>query len=168
MTKDMTARRRPAPWLTLALISLSAGWPGRICWLTNITSFLPGTSSTSTDLTTQIWFDKVPTAFVQLRVTGRRVSTNQEYNGMITVTSAGKVQAALTKLYESTATVALGSTVTQAGLTYTGGQRLKVWADGTTEPTAWTATAIDFSAGRRRRARSDSVPPLPLTNLGHG
>ncbi len=125
-------------------------------------AYLGSTSATSADLTLTLALDKRPTASVFVDVVGRRAGTNQEYDGLVTLTSAGGVQVNLRKLDGSATTVNLATTTVLSGLTYTAGTqlnarmqvdgtspttlRLKVWANGTAEPAAWSLTATDSSA----------------------
>jgi len=125
-------------------------------------AFLGGTSATSADVTVTVAVDKRPTASAYLDVVGRLVGTNQEYKGLITLNSAGGVQATLRKLDGSAAAVNLTTPATVSGLTYAAGTQLnarlqvqgtspttlrfKVWANGAAEPTAWAATVTDTSA----------------------
>ena len=137
------------------LISIAA--PG-----VTTTAFLTGAAATSTDLTLTLALDKVPTATAFLDVIGRRVAANQEYDGLVKVTSSGAVQLNLRKLNGSATAVNFGTAATVAGLTLSAGAlvnvrlqvegvgtttvRMKAWANGTAEPAAWLITGTDTSA----------------------
>ena len=125
-------------------------------------AYLGGTSATSADVTVTLAVDKRPTASAYLDVVGRRVGTNQEYAGLVTLTSAGGVLATLRKLDGSATAVNLTTPATVSGLSYTAGTqlnarlqvqgtnpttvRLKVWANGSAEPAAWAASTTDSSS----------------------
>ena len=125
-------------------------------------AFLGGVSSSSTDLTLSLALDKVPNATAFLDVIGRRVTANQEYDGLVKITSSGAVQLNIRKLNGSTAATDLATTV-GTGLTYTAGSRLnvrmqvqgtspttvrlKVWPATGTEPANWAVTVTDSSVG---------------------
>ena len=105
----------------------------------------------------------MPSATAYLDVIGRWVAVNQEYDGLVKVTSSGAVQLNLRKLSGSATAVNFGTAATVAGLTYTAGTqlnvrlqvegtgtttlRMKAWANGTAEPAAWLVTGTDTSAG---------------------
>ena len=126
-------------------------------------AYLNGAVSSSTDLTLSLALDKVPSATAYLDVIGRRVAVNQEYDGLVKVTSSGAVQLNLRKLSGSATAVNFGTAATVVGLTYTAGTqlnvrlqvegtgtttlRMKAWANGTAEPAAWLVTGTDTSAG---------------------
>lgn len=92
---------------------------------------------------------------------GRRVGTNQEYDGLVSLAAAGGVQANLRKLDGSATAVNLATARTASGLSYTAGiqpnarlqvhgtsptaLRLRVWANGSAEPAAWAVTTTDSS-----------------------
>jgi len=138
--------------------SISLATPG-----SGTNAYLGGTSVTSADVAVTLALDKRPTASAYLDVVGRRVGTNQEYAGLVTLTSTGGVLATLRKLDGSATAVNLTTPATVSGLSYTAGTqlnarlqvqgtspttlRLKVWANGSAEPTAWAATMTDSSAG---------------------
>ncbi len=125
-------------------------------------AYLGGATATSADVSVTLALDKRPTASAYLDVVGRRVATNREYAGLLTLTAGGGVQANVRKLDGSGTAVSLATTVTVPGLSYTAGTqlnarlqvqgtspttlRLKVWANGAAEPAAWTVTATDSSA----------------------
>lgn len=90
------------PWTVspAARFSVSGG-VGSISLATagsSTTAYLGSTSATSADVTVTLALDKRPTASAYLEVVGRRVGTNQEYDGLVNLTSAGGVQVNLRRL----------------------------------------------------------------------
>ncbi|MET1006341.1 MAG: PKD domain-containing protein, partial [Propionibacteriaceae bacterium] len=125
---------------------------------------LNSTSSTSTDLTSTFALDKLGVGGgAYLTFTGRRVATNQQYETQVTISTSGAVTVSLVKLNGSSTATTLGAATRITGLTYAAGSnlnirhqvegtspttlRVKVWAAGTSEPSAWAVTATDSSAG---------------------
>ena len=95
-------------------------------------------------------------------VIGRRVSATSDYRAKVQITSTGAVNLWLARTVGGTETLLPGGGVV-SGLTYAVGDRLevrlqvtgtnpttvqaKVWKSGGTEPTAWTRSATDSTAG---------------------
>ena len=126
-------------------------------------AYLPGVSSNSSETDVTITTDKVPTSTgVFFYLTGRRVSTNNEYRGRIRIAGAN-VYVSLYKLAGSSTATLIGTETAVPGLTYTAGTqlavklqvqgtgtttlRLKVWKAGTAEPSTWNVTNTDTTAG---------------------
>ena len=126
----------------------------------NRTAYLGSATATSTDVTMSMSLDKVPTATAYLEVTGRRVGTNLEYDGLVKITSSGAVQAGLRRYTSPSAadvTAAVGT-----GITYTAGStlnvrlqvtgtspttlRMKIWPASGSEPANWQVTGTDSTA----------------------
>lgn len=117
---------------------------------------LGSVSSTSTDLTLSAAYDKAQTGGgTYLSVLGRRVSSSSNYQANIRFEGSGAVTARLSAISGGTETVLVRSS--SSLLTYTPGQavrirlqvtgtspttvRLKVWADGASEPASWQLSA---------------------------
>ncbi|NRD26727.1 PKD domain-containing protein [Frigoribacterium sp. VKM Ac-2836] len=133
----------------------AAGW--------NSSMALTGVSTTDADLRTSVSLDKAATGggtFVY--VTGRKVATNSEYRATLRYRSDGRAVVALTAFKGSTTGVNLVGETLVPGTITPGAKlnvrlevsgsgtttiRAKVWADGTTEPTAWTVSTTDTYAG---------------------
>jgi hypothetical protein len=127
-------------------------------------TWLGATTRTSTDLRVTLSLDKRPTGNgAYLDVVGRRVATNLEYRARLVLGPTGRITAQLTTLRGTTTPVGLSTTVVlPTTTTYNAGSRLhvrlqvtgtspttlrlKVWAAGQTEPTAWLTTATDTAA----------------------
>jgi hypothetical protein len=129
---------------------------------TQVSAYLGATTRTATDLRMTVTPDKVPTGNgVYLDVTGRRVSAGNEYQANLILQPGGRILLGLTAV-RSGAEVALQPLTQLPGLTYAAGSplairlqvsgtapttvRVKVWAAGGAEPTAWQATATDSTA----------------------
>jgi hypothetical protein len=124
---------------------------------------LAGVSSSSTDLTTAIAFDKVATgsgAYASL--TGRRVPGVGDYRAKIRQANGG-VWLSLQRATSANAETTIAAESQVPGLTLAAGQQLlarvqvtgtaptttraRVWLAGTPEPTTWQKTATDATAG---------------------
>lgn len=122
---------------------------------------LGSVSSTSTDLTLTAAYDKAQTGGgTYLSVLGRRVSASSNYQANIRFESSGAVTARLSAISGGAETVLVRST--SSLLTYTPGQqvrirlqvtgtspttvRLKVWADGASEPASWQLSATSSTS----------------------
>jgi len=127
-----------------------------------VAEYLGAATRSSTDLTVQVTPDKVGTGggtFVY--AVGRRVSLNNEYRARVRFASGSKIGISIAALKGSATEVALASEVVLPG-TFAAGSamnvrfevfgtnpttlRLKVWAAGTSEPTAWQLSASDSTA----------------------
>ena len=137
------------------LVSLNAG--------NGYTANLPSLSTTTTDVTLSVASDKPATGGGQyVSVIGRRISTTDDYRAKVQITSTGAVNLWVARTSGGTETLLPGGGVV-SGLTYAVGDRLevrlqvtgtspttvraKVWKSGGTEPTTWTRTATDSTAG---------------------
>ena len=127
--------------------------------------YLAGVSNNTTETDTTFTDNNTSTgtAGVYVYVDGRRVSTNNEYDARVRLTPAGGVAVELTKYAGSATATAISSEVTLAGVTFTPGTQInvrfqvsgtspttlkvKVWAASSPQPSAWTLTATDSSAG---------------------
>ena len=126
-------------------------------------AYLPAVTSTSSETDVTITTDKVPSSSgVFFYLTGRRVSTNNEYRGRVRI-AGSSVYVSLYKLAGSSTATLIGSEAVVPGLTYTAGLqlvvklqvqgtgttnlRLKVWNAATAEPAAWNVTNTDTTAG---------------------
>lgn len=130
---------------------------------TALGAWLNATTRTDTDLRGTFSVDKIPSASLYLSVSGRRVNATNEYRARVTLLSSGLVNIGLEALKGSTTATTLAPTVRATGVTYGPGTqlnvrmqatgtnpttvRLKVWAAGSPEPTAWQLTATDSAAG---------------------
>ena len=125
-----------------------------------LSSFLP-VSTTSTDLTTQVSMNVMPTGSgTDLELVGRSVGTTDGYRLRLKMLSTGVVRASLVGISAGVTTTV--SQVNVPGVTYTAGQTLavrfqvdgtgtttlrgKVWVAGTPEPAAWTLTGTNTTA----------------------
>ncbi|SDP74598.1 PKD repeat-containing protein [Pedococcus dokdonensis] len=125
---------------------------------------LAGVSSSSTDLVTTIFLDKVPTgsgAYVSLN--GRRVPGVGDYRAKVHYTSNGGVWLSLQRATAANAETVLAAETQVPGITMAAGEKLlarvqvtgtspttvraRVWKAGTTEPTTWQKTATDSTSG---------------------
>jgi hypothetical protein len=128
-----------------------------------LTAYLASVARTDADTTAIVNLDKVPTGNgLYVSVTGRRVSTNNEYRGKARFTSTGGVALSLSKVSAGVETT-LRSEVVIPGLTYAAGTPIsirvqvtgsgvttvqaKVWRADSPEPAAWAVTATDATAG---------------------
>jgi PKD repeat protein len=130
-----------------------------------IGAYLAGVSSTNTEVDTTFTTDKAATGTggQYIYIEGRRVSTNNEYNARIRITSANTVAVEIAKLSGSSTVVVIKAEAVLSGVTYTPGMQLKVrfqvtgtspttlqlkvWPATSAEPSAWTMTATDSTAG---------------------
>ena len=137
--------------ITLPTASTSAG------------ASLRSVSATGSDTTLSLSSDKVANGSgVFTYVTGRRVSTNNEYRARAAIRSNGAVGVSLSRLAGSSTETVIAAETSVPGLAYAPGQQLrfrvrvsgtnpttiqaKVWADGTAEPSAWLVSATDATA----------------------
>ena len=156
------------PWTTVGTATNFAVSPGAAALTlrtagTELTAYLGATTRTDTDLTMTVTPDKLPGGNgVYLDVTGRRVSSGNEYRAGLVLQSSGRVTAGFGAL-RSGAESSIGATTQLTGVTFAAGTalnvrvqvtgtspttlRLKVWAAGTAEPAAWQLTATDSGAG---------------------
>ncbi|WP_460966865.1 PKD domain-containing protein [Pedococcus soli] len=126
------------------------------------TAYLPSVSSTTTEVVAAVTTDKVPTGGGQyVSVLGRRVSATLDYRAKVRMASNGQVAVWLTRNASGTETVLTSATL--AGVSYAAGDqlkvrlqvtgttpttlRVKVWKSTATEPTAWSLTSTDSTAG---------------------
>lgn len=124
-------------------------------------AFLPDVSQNSAETQATVSLDKAATGGGNyVTVQGRRIDSANYYGAKIRVLATGAVTAILAKTVASTETTLASATV--SGLTYQAGDklrlrvqvdgtnpttvRMKVWKDGTTEPTAWLLTTTDATA----------------------
>jgi len=132
---------------------------------TQDSAYLAGVSNTTTETDTTFTDNNTSTgtAGVYVYVDGRRVSTNNEYDARIRLTPTGGVAVELTKYAGSATATAIDSEVTLPGVTFTPGTlinvrfqvsgtspttlKVKVWPSTSAQPSAWTLTATDSSAG---------------------
>jgi PKD repeat protein len=127
------------------------------------TASLPITGNTDTEMAGLVSADKAATGSGQyISLITRRVSSTVDYRGNIRIASNGTVVASVSKMVSGTETL-LAPSVTLPALTMAAGDklrvrshavgtspttlRLKVWKDGTPEPSAWSVTASDSTAG---------------------
>jgi large repetitive protein len=131
---------------------------------TQLSAYLASVSKTSTETDTTFTTDKAATGTggIYVYIGGRRVSTNNEYDARVRITSANTLAVELTKLVGSTTVTVVKSEVVLSGVTYSPGMPIhvrlqvsgtspttiavKVWAGAAAEPSAWTLTATDTSA----------------------
>lgn len=135
-------------------VSLNAG--------NGYTAYLGGVSNTNTEMTAVVTSDKAPTGGGQyLSVIGRRVSATADYRAKVRFAADGAVSMWLMRNASGTETTL--SSVTVAGLSFAANERMnvrlqvtgtspttaraKIWKVGAPEPTAWTLTSTDSTAG---------------------
>jgi large repetitive protein len=122
--------------------------------------FLNGVSSTDTDLTADVSMDKVANAGSASVYLVARGTATDGYRGRVAIGTNGALTLTVSKAVANTETVVKTGTV--PGLTYTAGTvlhlrmqavgsgstdlKLKVWKDGTAEPSTWQVTATDTTA----------------------
>ena len=123
---------------------------------------LAGVSSTDTEVRVGVALNKAQTGGgTYVSVIGRRISATTDYRVKLKFASTGVVTEALEQVTNNVETVL--KSVAVPGVTYTPGMLLEVrlqvtgtspttlnsmvWADGTTQPTTWQATATDSTAG---------------------
>jgi hypothetical protein len=126
-----------------------------------VATYLNGVSSASTDLAVTMSIDSSATGGgFYASFQGRRVGTVGDYRGKLRVYSTGAVSLGVSRMVGTTETSL--KAVTVPGLTYTGGDQLrvrvqvtgtspttvraKVWRVGTTEPVAWLVSSTDSTA----------------------
>ena len=118
-------------------------------------------TSTSADVTTTMSLGKLTTGTAFLEVTGRRVGTNLEYDGLVKIASSGVVSAGLRR-FTGTASAADVTAAVPTGIAYTAGMslkvrvqvtgtapttlRMKVWPASAAEPANWLVTGSDSTA----------------------
>jgi PKD repeat protein len=130
-----------------------------------IGAYLTGVSQTNTEVDTTFTTDKAATGTggEYIYIEGRRVSTNNEYNARVRITSANTVAVEIAKLSGSATVVVIKAETVLSGVTYTPGMQLKVrfqvtgtspttlqlkvWPATSAEPSAWTLTTTDSTAG---------------------
>ncbi len=129
---------------------------------TQLAAFLASVARTDTDLNLGVRADKVPVGGpLYWTISGRRISAGNEYDARLLMYPDRSVHLWLSK-QASGAETGLTPEALVPGLTYTAGTtlnvrlqvvgtgtttvRAKVWAAGTTEPTAWAVTATDSTA----------------------
>ncbi|WP_457254535.1 PKD domain-containing protein [Pedococcus sp. P5_B7] len=163
----------------IARWSVAAGL-GRV-WLNageGSTAALNGVSSTKSDVNVVVTTDKDPTGGGQyISVIGRRVTTTADYRAKIRFAAGGATAVWLTRNEGATETVL--TSVTVPGLTYLTNDRMqvrlqtfgtspttvrvKIWKQGTTEPTAWTLTGTDSAAALQAPGSVAVYPYLSAT-----
>jgi len=123
---------------------------------------LSSVATRDVDIKHLVWLESMPTGGGAYASTMARTGTGRDYRAKLRVQSSGVVSVQLTKVVDSTET-ALTTSSTVSGITYTAGSKLavrlqatgaspttlrvKVWADGSTEPTAWQSTITDSTDG---------------------
>jgi PKD repeat protein len=126
----------------------------------NRTAYLGSATATSADVTMSMTLDKKPTATAYLEVTGRRVASNLEYDGLVKISSSGAINAQIRRYTASSATDV--TTAVSTGFTYADGMtlnvrmqatgtspttlRMKVWPASASEPANWQVTGTDSTA----------------------
>ncbi len=155
-------------WTTVGTASNLSVAPGSAALLMpaaggQASAYLPAVSSTNSETDVTVSLNQAPTSTgMYFYLTGRRVSTNNEYRARIRIAGT-KVYAAFYKLAGSSTAVAIGTEALVSGVTYSPGAQLsirlqvagtgttnlnlKVWQTATAEPAAWTMTATDTTAG---------------------
>jgi PKD repeat protein len=158
------------PWTTFGSASNLSVAPGVASFklptaTSQIGAYLSGVSQSNTEVDTTFTTDKVATGTggQYIYIEGRRVSTNNEYNARVRITSANTVAVEIAKLSGSATVVVVKAETVLSGVTYTPGMQLKVrfqvtgtspttlqlkvWPATSAEPSAWTLTATDSTAG---------------------
>ncbi|MFE5790791.1 LamG-like jellyroll fold domain-containing protein [Rhodococcus erythropolis] len=126
------------------------------------TMTLPAVSGGDLDVTQSMWLETMPTGGGTYLSTLVRSNPTGDYRSRVRILADGSVQVSLTKVVAGTETV-LGTVTTLPGLTYTAGKHLKVhtqilgsspstlqvkvWDEATAEPTQWTKSITDSTAG---------------------
>ncbi|ARC57720.1 Protease 1 [Frondihabitans sp. 762G35] len=130
---------------------------------TQIAAYLNGVSQANTDLSFTFAASKAPTGGgTYVSAVARTVGTNTEYRAQARLQSNGAVGLSLLSYQASGTATTLVAEKNIAGLSATAGSsftirvqatgtspttvRAKIWATGTTEPTAWAETATDSYA----------------------
>ena len=138
---------------------------------------LAGATATDTDLTHTVWLEAVPTGGGVYLSTAVRSTATADYRARLRIQSTGAILFNLTKNVSGTET-GLTTQITLPGITYTAGMKLhvrvqavgntpttlraRVWVDGQTEPTTWTQTVTDSTAG----LQADGAVALVTYNSG--
>ena len=138
-------------------------------------ALLNGMTTDDLDLALDLGFDKVPSSRIDQSVLLRR-TTAGDYRAMVRLQSNGSVRASIQRSLTGGATTTISNDVTVPGLTYRVGDvlkvraqafgvsptrvRVKVWRAGATEPTAWTATVLDSTAGLQQAGSIGLSPYL--------
>ena len=136
------------------------------------TAMLNSTTAQDTESVFRFRTDKVATGnSLRVRYIGRRVSANNEYRVLFTMTTGQVIQTQVVYLNNTSSEVSLTSNTTIAGLTHVADQwyrarvqmigtnptviRVRVWQDGTTEPTGtWNIEYSDTTATALQTAGS--------------
>ncbi len=168
------------PWTVSTGVGVSAasGGQGRLVMTAPgraPSALLDGVSTSDLDLVFDLGFDKIPAPRVDQSVFLRR-TPGGAYSAMVRLQGNGSVRASVQRSVTGGATTTISSDVTIAGLTYRVGDvlkvraqasgtsptqvRVKVWRAGTTEPAAWTATALDGTAGLQQAGSLGFSPYL--------
>jgi len=125
---------------------------------------LAGVSSASTDLSGSVALDKVPTGSgLYVSFTGRRIPSAGDYRAKVRYTANGSVSLSLSRTTAAGAETSIAAESVVSGVTMAAGQQLnvriqvygsspttvraRVWKAGTTEPTTWTKSVTDSTAG---------------------
>ncbi len=130
---------------------------------TQTLAYLAAVSSTAAETAVTLTTDKATDQTLSVSLTGRRVSTNNEYRARIRLQASGAVAVGVTRLAGSATDTLVGGEVTVAGLKYTPGTqlktrlqvvgtspttiRVKVWPAASAEPAAWQVERTDSTAG---------------------
>jgi PKD repeat protein len=138
-----------------ASVSGGAGVQGVPSGVTAVAT-LPGVGSTATDLTAKVALDSVPNGPIYLTAAARRTAAG-DYGGRLKVNANGSVELHTTR----PAGIMAGGVL--PGLTVAAGQQLQVrvqaegtgpttvraraWRAGTAEPSTWTLSSTDATAG---------------------
>jgi PKD repeat protein len=137
--------------------------------------FLPSVAATDTEVRVGVALNEAQTGGgTYISVVGRRTSATTDYRVKLKVASTGVVTEVLEQVTGSVETVL--KSVTVPGVTYTPGMVLNVrlqvtgtspttlnsmvWANGTTQPTAWQETATDSTAGLQVAGAVALIPYL--------
>ncbi|MET1156403.1 PKD domain-containing protein, partial [Arthrobacter sp.] len=127
-------------------------------------AYLKSVQAVDTDLSFTVSTDKNATGGgIYLSAVGRSVANQGEYRAKVRFTSAGKVYLAIVRTTATGAETYLTAETPIAGLTGTNGQQIgvriqvtgqgttaiksKLWAQGSTEPSAWQLEVTDSTAG---------------------
>jgi PKD repeat protein len=144
--------------------AVSAGHAtARLAAGSQLNAYLGTVNRTDADVTTSFSLPVLPVGGpVYVSVTGRRVKTGGEYSAQLLVNPDATVTIRLLKIVSGAGTELVGA-MRVPGLTYTAGAsvavrvqvtgtapttiRAKAWPAGANEPSAWTLTATDSTAG---------------------
>jgi hypothetical protein len=127
-------------------------------------AFLLGTSSNRTDLAATLSTDRLPGGSgIYTGVVGRRTTTAGDYRVVVRLQSTGAVSLTLERVATNGTETRFTNETTVTGVSLPVGTQLRVrlqvtgtspttlraraWRAGTTEPTTWTVTATDSTAG---------------------